>query len=82
MLLTIHLHGTPGFQAPTLHLRRQRDYGIFDQIARHLEDVWATGKRLPAHASEEPHLQKAPLPQKSAADELLDRLETTWRPGG
>ena len=82
MLLTIHLHGTPGFQAPTLHLRRQRDYGIFDQLARHIEDIWATGKPLAHQAADT--AQPAPVPQvsqKSPADELLDRLETTWRPG-
>jgi lambda repressor-like predicted transcriptional regulator len=82
MLLTIHLHGTPGFQAPTLHLRRQRDYGIFDQLTGHVEDIWKTARPLAARTTQPGPPAPAPqAPQKSPADELLDRLETTWRPG-
>ena len=83
MLLTIHLRGVPGFQAPTLHVRRQRDYGIFDQLAGHLEDVWSTGKPLRTTTADEIQPVALPAaPQKSPADQLLDQLENTWRPGG
>lgn len=78
LLVTIHLYGTPGIQAPVLHLRRDRDYGIFDQLARHIEDIWTTATPI------QPGIpQTAPepaAPQRSGADELLDRLEQTWRP--
>lgn len=41
MLVTPHLFGRSGFEAPTLHLRRLGDGGIFDTFAQHFEDTWA-----------------------------------------
>jgi hypothetical protein len=39
MLLTLHLWGTPGAQAPLMRLRRHHDDGLFDQFATHLEEI-------------------------------------------
>ena len=81
LLLTIHLHGTPGFQAPVLHLKRDRDYGIFDQLTRHVEDVWTAATSIrPDTTADVP--EPATAPARSGAEDLLDRLERTWRPGG
>ncbi len=78
MLLTVHLHGVPGFDAPALALQRRRDYGIFDQLTGHFETVWDSAKPLPtATAAAVPQ----PAPTVSGADALLDRLEERWRPG-
>lgn len=81
LLLTVHLHGTPGFQAPALHLRRQQDYGIFDQITGHLEAVWANAKPVAAVAESEPADAPVSTAQPSPADALLDRFDQVWRPG-
>ena len=40
ILVSIHLHGTLGFQSPLIQLRRKGAHGIFDQFARHVDDVW------------------------------------------
>ncbi len=72
MLLTIHLYGTPGFQAPLIHLRRERDYGMFDQLAAHIEDLWENASPVGAAPPKEP--ASAP-----AVDEL-DQLDYVWRP--
>jgi hypothetical protein len=42
MLVTPHLYRRGGYEAPTLHLRRLGDGGVFDNFARHFEDVWAS----------------------------------------
>jgi transposase len=80
MLLTIHLYGTPGFQAPLLHLRRQHDYGLFDQLAKHIEDVWEASQPLDGQ-DPRPELP-TPTALKTAAerDQFLDSLDTVWRP--
>jgi hypothetical protein len=71
LLLTLHLYGTPGFQAPLLHLHRRRDYGIFDRLAKHLEDIWHDATPLDADGDEDA------IPT-TATD--LDDLDYTWRP--
>ena len=82
LLLTIHLAGTPGFQAPLLHLHRERDYGIFDQLTKHVEDVWQN-----SHAIAAPSGAAGTKPEASAttsstgADAILDQLDKVWRPG-
>lgn len=78
MLLTIHLHGIPGFDASALQLQRRRDYGIFDQLAGHFEAVWASATPLPARGPTAAATR--PAPTVSGADALLDRLEERWRP--
>ncbi|MDQ6776776.1 MAG: hypothetical protein M3071_11310 [Actinomycetota bacterium] len=40
MLLTLHLWGTPGSQAPLLHLRRGSDEGLFERFAGHYDALW------------------------------------------
>ena len=80
LLMTIHLHGTPGVQAPVLHISRHHDYGIFDQLTRHLEEVWQTAQPLKAG----PLSRAEPEPAAAAssgADALLDRFDNVWRPG-
>jgi hypothetical protein len=42
MLVTPHLHATPGASAPALHLRRLAPNGLFSRFAAHFESVWAT----------------------------------------
>jgi transcriptional regulator with XRE-family HTH domain len=79
MLLTIHACGLPGFRAPVLQLRRRRDYGIFDQLARHFEDVWAASSAIEM-ADERRH--RADHAADSASKEsMLDQLDYVWRPG-
>lgn len=41
MLVTMHLPGRAGSQAPLLHLRRSGDDGLFDQFAAHLNTIFA-----------------------------------------
>ena len=79
MLLSVHLHGIPGFDAPALALQRRRDYGIFDQLTGHFETVWASAAPLPSPTSAA--APAPPAPTVSGADALLDRLEERWRPG-
>jgi transcriptional regulator with XRE-family HTH domain len=74
MLVTIHLYGTPGFQAPLLHIRRERDYGIFDQLAAHIEDLWQNATSLGAPRQET-------TTRAAAADTDLDDLDYIYRPG-
>ena len=76
MLLTIHLHGTPGVQAPVLHVRREYDYGIFDQLQTHLEKIWDSAAPIEALAVD-PKPEPAHTPAK---DKLLDQLDYVWRP--
>lgn len=42
LMLTPHLYGRPGYQAPLLHLRRIGASGIFDNYVQHFDDVWNT----------------------------------------
>ena len=42
MLVTPHLYGLPGYRAPSLHLRRLNQEGLFDAFAAHFERLWAT----------------------------------------
>jgi transcriptional regulator with XRE-family HTH domain len=46
MLMTPHLYGLPGYQAPLIHLRRLGADGVFDAYAQHFERVWQTTKAL------------------------------------
>ncbi len=74
MLLTVHLYGTPGFQAPLIHLRRERDYGIFDQLVAHVEGLWQAAQPLGSQGRPEP------VATATGGDEL-DDLDYIWRPG-
>ena len=42
MIVTPHLYGRPGYNSPLLRLRRLGAGGLFDNLATHFEDVWAT----------------------------------------
>jgi transcriptional regulator with XRE-family HTH domain len=77
LLLTVHMYGTPGFQAPLIHLRRKRDYGLFDQLAKHFEDVWQ--RAVPIGEQGSPGASATPA-KSAGADSLLDRLDDVWRP--
>jgi hypothetical protein len=76
LLLTIHLYGTPGFQAPQLHIRRERDYGLFDQLAKHFEDIWQTATPIGTPTAAAPAEPQLPTPERGP----LDDLDYVWRP--
>lgn len=76
LLLTIHLYGTPGFQAPLLHLKRDRDYGIYDQLTKHIEDLWQASAPIGNAGG----AQVDSRPSARNADDLLDQLDHVWRP--
>lgn len=80
LLFTIHVHGAPGFQAPLLWLRRRYDYGAFDQLERHFEEVWATATPLSPDGGE-PRAAAAARERAMPGDEFLERLDYVWRPG-
>ena len=42
LIVTPHLYGRPGYNSPLLRLRRLGAGGLFDNFARHFDDVWAT----------------------------------------
>lgn len=43
MIVTPLLTHSVGHDAPTLHLRRQQDDGIFERFASHTEELWKRG---------------------------------------
>lgn len=43
MIVTPLLTHNVGHDAPTLHLRRQQEDGIFDRFASHVEELWTRG---------------------------------------
>ena len=47
MLVTPHLYGIPGSQAPMLHLRRLGAGGLFSRFASHFDAVWAASSESP-----------------------------------
>ncbi|MFC7619891.1 hypothetical protein [Microlunatus sp. GCM10028923] len=47
MLVTPHLYGTPGAQAPTLRLRWNGHNGLFTRFTDHFESVWLTTTPVP-----------------------------------
>lgn len=47
MLVTPHLHATPGASAPMLRLRRLGPAGLFSRFAGHFESVWSTTRAIP-----------------------------------
>lgn len=47
MLVTPHLHATPGSSAPMLRLRRLGPNGLFSRFAGHFESVWSTTTAIP-----------------------------------
>lgn len=49
MIVTPHLFGTPGPNAPILQLRRLAPGGIFDSFVGHFESVWAAGASATLH---------------------------------
>jgi hypothetical protein len=55
LLLTIHLNGVPGFQASVLHLRREFDHGVFDQLAVHYEEGRSRASRRTAFRAARRH---------------------------
>lgn len=84
LLLTIHLHGTPGFQAPVLHLHREMDFGIFDQLAKHFEDVWDTAVPVGAYGQVDATQARSAAAARSAErerQEFMDSLDYGYRPG-
>ncbi len=74
ILLTIHLHATPGFEAPLIHLRRDHDYGLFDQLAKHVEDVWQAAGSLARSQDTEP--STAASLADAERERFLDSLDT------
>jgi transcriptional regulator with XRE-family HTH domain len=46
MLVTPHLYGTLGSQAPLLHLQRRDGDGLFDRFAHHFELIWASANPI------------------------------------
>ena len=80
ILLTIHLYGTPGFQAPVLQLRRELDYGLFDQFATHFEDIWEAAQPIGGHADAAPARTKADADADAEREQFFDSLDRTWRP--
>lgn len=62
MLVTLHLWGTPGSDAPLLHLRRDEQPGMFDQFEQHYQSIWD-------HASHpvEPEPELFPSPDTNPA---------------
>jgi hypothetical protein len=79
LLATIHLYGTPGFQAPLLHLRRRGDYQLFDQLVTHYENIWATASPIGAAPGPAVTQPDAPNPTDDR-DAFLDSLDDVWRP--
>ena len=84
LLITLHLHATPGFQAPLLQLRRELDYGLFDQFAKHLEEAWDVS--IPIGAAGQPMATSARAAAAAGAAEqerqqFLDSLDRVYRPG-
>lgn len=53
MLVTPHLYGTQGSQAPMLHLRRLGPGGLFSRFGSHFDAVWAQGRPHRADEGEE-----------------------------
>jgi len=47
MLFTPHLFGKPGSSSPLFHLRRTGAYGMFDNLASHLESLWEATTPIP-----------------------------------
>ncbi|MGI8608425.1 MAG: helix-turn-helix domain-containing protein [Candidatus Dormibacteria bacterium] len=47
ILFTPHLFGKPGSSSPLFHLRRTGAYGMFDNLASHLESLWETTTPIP-----------------------------------
>ncbi len=47
MLVTPHLHATPGASAPLLRLRRLGPAGLFSRFAGHFESIWGTTTTIP-----------------------------------
>jgi len=47
MLFTPHLYGKPGSSSPLFHLRRTGAFGMFDNLASHLESLWETTTPIP-----------------------------------
>jgi transcriptional regulator with XRE-family HTH domain len=60
MLTTLHLYAEPTDQAPTLHLRREQDDGLFDRFAAHFEQVWQRAS-TPLQPHSEQHLITPPI---------------------
>ncbi|MGW1323880.1 hypothetical protein ACWD64_15245 [Streptomyces antibioticus] len=44
MIVTPLLPHSVGHDAPTLHLHRQQDDGMFDRFASHVEELWGRGR--------------------------------------
>lgn len=46
MLVTPHLYGIPGREAPLLHLRRLGPSGIFSRFSTHFDGVWSASRAI------------------------------------
>jgi transcriptional regulator with XRE-family HTH domain len=46
MLVTPHLYGIPGREAPLLHLRRLGPSGIFSRFSAHFDAVWSASRPI------------------------------------
>lgn len=44
MLVTPHLFGTPGSQAPMMHVRRLGPGGLFSRFSSHFDGIWAASR--------------------------------------
>lgn len=40
LIADLWIHGAPGSDFPALHVRRQQDGGMFDQLVRHVDALW------------------------------------------
>jgi hypothetical protein len=91
MLITLHLYGLARPQAPTLHLRRRQDDGLFDQLAGHFARIWEHAEQLetdtdPDDLADGPQEAKQNTPATSAsptpqqAQQALERLRARRSP--
>lgn len=54
MLVTPHLYGIPGREAPLLHLRRLSPSGIFSRFSAHFEGIWSDSRPIESAADKVP----------------------------
>lgn len=47
MIMTPHLYGTPGAEAPALHLHRNHGNGLFTRFLDHFERIWSVSRVIP-----------------------------------
>ncbi len=80
MLLTLHVWGMRGDQAPLLHLRREDDDGLFNRFAAHFDALWETAQPLESDPETYPHPRENPERYEFVTDEEAQRrLEQSRR---